>query len=248
MWDAKSGVRGVAFDEGDNRALFITDMTMGQKCTLVILDLAKIKRRIELDQVDTILADVRDDRAEFVLPGSKATCAAWGKLNTHIVTGHEDGSIKYWCPKTGEQLASSHIQTGQIMDIQFGIGREYFIAASKDHSAIMYDSADLKPLRNFNTERPCNAASISPTHPYIIVGGGQDAMNVTTSSARDGKFETCFYHVAFQEEIGRVRGHFGPINTLAFHPSGRGFASGSEDGFVRLHFFDDDYFEFNHSV
>jgi hypothetical protein len=26
----------------------------------------------------------------------------------------------------------------------------------------------------------------------------------------------------FEEELGRVKGHFGPINTLAYHPSGRG--------------------------
>jgi hypothetical protein len=31
--------------------------------------------------------------------------------------------------------------------------------------------------------------------------------------------------------------HFlsGPINTLAVHPQGKAYASGSEDGFVRVH-------------
>jgi hypothetical protein len=26
----------------------------------------------------------------------------------------------------------------------------------------------------------------------------------------------------FEEEIGTVKGHFGPINTVAFHPDGKG--------------------------
>jgi translation initiation factor 3 subunit I len=30
---------------------------------------------------------------------------------------------------------------------------------------------------------------------------------------------------------------------VAFHPSGRGFASGGEDGYVRLHTFDAGYFK-----
>lgn len=47
----------------------------------------------------------------------------------------------------------------------------------------------------------------------------------------------------FQEEIGGVKGHFGPINTLAFHPNGKQYCSGGEDGYVRLHNFDDSYFE-----
>lgn len=76
------------------------------------------------------------------------------------------------------------------------------------------------------------------------MGGGQDAMSVTTTSAKQGKFEVRFYHMVFEEEIGRVKGHFGPINTLAFHPSGKGYASGGEDGFVRVHHFDDSYFKF----
>lgn len=72
-------------------------------------------------------------------------------------------------------------------------------------------------------------------------------MDVTTTSSRQGKFETRFYHLCFEEEIGRVKGHFGPINTLAFLPNGRGYASGGEDGYIRLHHFDDNYFKFKFS-
>lgn len=67
---------------------------------------------------------------------------------------------------------------------------------------------------------------------------------MTTTSARAGKFEVRIYHKIFEEELGRVKGHFGPINTVAFSPDGRGFTSGGEDGYVRLHHFDPDYFDF----
>jgi hypothetical protein len=73
-------------------------------------------------------------------------------------------------------------------------------------------------------------------------------MNVTTTSSRAGKFESRFWHKLFEEEVGRVKGHLcvavpkfakltssGPINTLAVHPQGKAYASGAEDGFVRVH-------------
>ena len=55
----------------------------------------------------------------------------------------------------------------------------------------------------------------------IAMGGGQEAMDVTTSSTRIGKFDARFYHLVFEEEFGRVKGHFGPINSVQFHPDGR---------------------------
>jgi len=70
-----------------------------------------------------------------------------------------------------------------------------------------------------------NSASISPLKDHIIMGGGQEAMSVTTTSAGAGKFEVRFFHKVFQQELGRVKGHFGPINTLAFHPEGTGYIS-----------------------
>jgi translation initiation factor 3 subunit I len=85
---------------------------------------------------------------------------------------------------------------------------------------------------------------------------------VTTTSLRQGKFETRFWHKVFEEEVGRVKGHFGPINTYVFlggfpllvcsqlaiariavHPAGTCYASAGEDGYVRVHHFDDGYFK-----
>jgi translation initiation factor 3 subunit I len=73
-------------------------------------------------------------------------------------------------------------------------------------------------------------------------------MDVTTTAARQGKFEARFYHKIFEDEIGRVRGHFGPLNTVAADPTGKGYASGGEDGYVRVHHFDKGYFDFMYEV
>jgi translation initiation factor 3 subunit I len=96
-----------------------------------------------------------------------------------------------------------------------------------------------------------------------LLGGGQEAMSVTTTSIRQGKFETRFWHKIFEEEVGRVKGHFGPVNTqvifliwwnsmltiffchfcrIAVSPTGKCYASGGEDGFIRVHQYDDTYF------
>ena len=82
----------------------------------------------------------------------------------------------------------------------------------------------------------------------VVLGGGQEAMEVTTTAAKVGKFDARFFHMIFEEEIGRIKGHFGPINTLDFHPSGRSYASGAEDGFIRIHHFDEDYHLFRFQV
>jgi len=73
-------------------------------------------------------------------------------------------------------------------------------------------------------------------------------MSVTTTSGKVGKFETCFFHLVYEEEFGSVKGHFGPINALAINPNGRCYASGAEDGYIRLHHFDKSYLDMKDPV
>ena len=86
----------------------------------------------------------------------------------------------------------------------------------------------LELLKTYVTDTSLNTAAITPKKDFVILGGGQAAENVTTTSSRQGKFEARFYHRIFEDEIGRVKGHFGPLNTIAVDPMGREYASGGE--------------------
>ena len=69
-------------------------------------------------------------------------------------------------------------------------------------------------------------------HIQVVLGGGQEAREVTTTTTKAGKFDARFYHMIYEEEIGRVKGHFGPINSLRFHPDGKRRALMSPPGYT----------------
>lgn len=205
VWEFKAPARSVSFSHGSKLATCVTDAAMGQPSTIHVIDI--VKRAI----VKTI-----------VISDSKATIAKWGPLNKNIYTGHEDGSIAIYDASTFKKQKSVKLHTAMIQDMQFAPpDASYFITASKDNTSSIYETKTLTVLKTFKTDRPVNSASVSPIRNHIILGGGQEAMNVTTTSQKHEKFEVRFFHSVFEDEIGRVKGHFGPINTLAFSPDGK---------------------------
>ena len=160
----------------------------------------------------------------------KAICLGWTIADKYLIAGFDSGYIVKYDAETGEEVIRSKIHEDRVNRITFNRDKSMFITASKDCSAKLIDPNTLGVIKTFKTERPVNGAAISPTHPHILLGGGQDAQNVTTTSSSQGKFETRFFHAIFGEEFARVRGHFGPINCLDVHPFGKSYASGAEDG------------------
>lgn len=169
------------------------------------------------------------------------------------MTGHEDGGLTLWDNEgyMFEELEEKpHMR--QITDLQVSSDSSYFVTSSKDKQAKLFsvgpdkDSSGeeryLTHLKTFLNEPELNSAALVPGKPYVLCGGGQEAMAVTTTSARQGGFEIRFWHRVFEEEVSRVKGGFGPCNTIAAHPKGKGYSIGGEDGYVRVHHFDDDFF------
>jgi translation initiation factor 3 subunit I len=240
VWDFNTAVKRVEFNEDGSQLLAVTEKRMGFLGTIVVLD-------IKLD-VD---AEQSDERALVITcEDSKATVAGWSYMSKYIIAGHEDGSMSQYDGKSGELLYNTQIHEPDmpITDLQWSPDRTYCITASKDKTAKIVSARDLEPLKTYVADTPLNSASITPKKDFVILGGGQAAMDVTTTSTRQGKFEARFYHKIFEEEIGRVRGHFGPLNTVAVDPTGKGYASGGEDGYVRVHQFDKGYFDFTYEV
>jgi translation initiation factor 3 subunit I len=234
--ETKTAVRACGFAIEAEKLFIVTDATMGHACELVLYDMREKHREDRRIRTITMGADQ-----------AKITAAVWGPLDEYIYTGHEDGEVAVYNPYVEEKLMGTKEHNGQINDIQWALPHQgYFITASKDHSARLFDRFQLECLKVYKSDRPVNSAAISRTNKQVILGGGQEASQVTTTASRAGKFEVQFFHIVYSEEIGRVRGHFGPINTVAFHPDGKSFASGSEDGYVRLHHFDADYHKFDY--
>lgn len=235
--DTDTGVRSVAWAMGANgdsaaqTIAIVTDATMGFPSTILIYDVRSgaIVNKI-LPPADKM---------------KKPTIVRWTDCNESILSGHDDGHVALWDPSTGALQNSQRPHTETVRDLQFNRDRTCFITASKDTTARLLETANLHIIKTYKTERPVNSAAISPIRTEVLVAGGQEALHVTTTSTRSGQFEARFFHEIFENELGRVRGHFGPINTLAYNPTGKGYASGAEDGYIRLHTFDPDYFEFS---
>ncbi|CAO3613513.1 unnamed protein product [Cunninghamella blakesleeana] len=236
-WEFNTAVKRVEFSEDDKMILCVTEERMGHSGTITVL---AVNPDINAQQSSEQLAQLVNQQGN-----SKAVVAGWSYLDKYIISGHEDGTLCQWDWKSGSKLNSVKAHEGLISDLQFSADRTYLITSSKDKAAKIFDVDSLDEKKIYTTDTPLNSASLTPKYQeFVIVGGGQDAMNVTTTSARAGKFESRFYHKILEEEVGRVRGHFGPINTIAVHPDGKSYSSGGEDGYVRVHHFDPDYFSF----
>ncbi|KAG5219968.1 translation initiation factor eIF [Salix suchowensis] len=218
-WEFPTAVKRVAFSEDDRQVVCITEQRMGYQCAIRVFDINR--------EDDGTIIHVQPHRL-------KSNSVAFTPMPSVIVTGHESGKI--------ENNERAHMDV--VTDLQLSKDGTYFITSSKDKTARIHDIKSLMVIKTFSTETPLNSAALAPNLPYVLLGGGQEAMSVTTTSLRQGKFETRFWHKVFEEEVGRVKGHFGPVNTYAqsLDSSGTSYASGGEDGFVRVHHFDESYF------
>lgn len=50
--------------------------------------------------------------------------------------------------------------------------------------AQLYDVKSLQLLKTYKSDRPLNAGAISPIYNHVILGGGQEAKDVTTTAGR----------------------------------------------------------------
>lgn len=231
-----NGVRSCEFSYSGNLAMYTTDSTLRESCYIIVRDLRLPDSHDPIKKIDITSQKY-----------SKVTSSTWGSLDDTIITGHEQGDLMIWDMRKDTECELVHKikpHNKQIMDLRKDPNSSMIISASKDCTSKLFDIDSLKELKCYKTEKPVNSACISPDRDHVILGGGQEAVDAAVHS-RSGKFEARFFHLIFEEEFARVRDHFGPINSVAYHPDGKSYSSGGEDGFIRVHYFDQPYFDFD---
>ena len=263
LWEVETGVevarfahtgpvRSCQFDEGGKRFVTISDpfgsMEAGKPPLLRVYE-----RQSATDAADWRLA------AELQLPHPDAEGEArcqlvrWMPLtarpedDNRILTAFSDGTLRVLDPYAHKELQRVEAHEKKFF-FSYNQAKTLLLTASADAYARLWDLETFECLKTYRTDRPLNACVISPLKDHVYVGGGQDAMSVTTTAGKQGHFECCLWEMIYEEEVGRIKGHFGPINALAISPLGKSYCSGAEDGYIRLHHFDMDYLDMKDPV
>lgn len=245
LWDVYTGKELYSFEHNSpvKSVGFATGDTMALSCQM------KSGAQASRINVFNIMADMADQKEyesslrEFEQPeqGINFTRALWASTNNLIFSCDEGGYVRSWDVEQSTEVKALQAHKKSIRFMSFSQDKNLLLTASADMSARLIDVRSMEVVKIYQSDRPLNSCAISPILNHVMVAGGQDAIDVTLSAAKEGFFETEFWHIYYEEKLAVVKGHFGPVNTLAVSPNGKMFASGSEDGFVRLHHFDAQY-------
>merc|ERR1719171_670403 len=72
----------------------------------------------------------------------------------------------------------------KIQCLSYNLHQTFLLSASTDHTCKMWDVETWDCVKTFKSDRPLNACVFSPTKEHVLLGGGQDAMSVTTTAGR----------------------------------------------------------------
>jgi translation initiation factor 3 subunit I len=223
LWDVKTGeclrsfthtgpVRGVVWAEGGQKFATICDPFMDHSPKISVYEVPESQDPSSYSDEPVLVVDLPKPAAKRVVP----TNILWTSMNEEILVAFDHGWIKLYDPETGDVKDEIQAHEKKINRVRFNMDKSLLITSSADFTSKLYDPVDWKHLKTYRTDRPVNDAVISDHKEHILLGGGQEAMSVTTTSGKVGKFETRFFHMVYELEFGTVKGHFGPINACKY--------------------------------
>ncbi|CAH1390604.1 unnamed protein product [Nezara viridula] len=135
-----------------------------------------------------------------------------------LVSCSDDKTLRVWDISSGKEVHKLDFEsTPSSLEVSQD-GRIFTVAAGSIVS--FWDAQSLKLLKEYRVPTQANSASLHPDKGIFVCGGDDLKMY---------KFD-----FATGTEIESFKGHFGPIHVVRFSPDGELYASGSEDGTLRL--------------
>lgn len=204
-------VRGVAWAEGSKRFATISDQFVEHNPKIRVYD---AEEGSSYSEEPTLEIDLLKIGGKRVSP----TNIQWSAFNESLIIAFDNGQIRLYDPDSGDVTHEIEAHEKKINRMRLNQDKTLLITSSADFTSKLFDPFDgLKHLKTYKTDRPVNDAVISSNKDHVLLGGGQEAMSVTTTAGKVGKFETRFFHLVYEEEFGVVKGHFGPINACKFN-------------------------------
>lgn len=182
------------------------------------------------------------------------TACGWGPLDQSIIGATDTGKLYKW-DLEGQELAKVSAHEGNITSFSFNKTRTILLTTSKDSTAALWNVETMQLLKRYQCDRPLVSGSICPLFdskenhkPHILLAGGQEASEVTTTRNDQGNFEALLVNMIYENELGRVLAHYSPTTCIVYSHDGTKFATGAHEGNAGLFAFDDDFINADHSA
>lgn len=143
----------------------------------------------------------------------------WDNKRNVLLSSGEDKVIKIWDLRSNE-----HVRTIQasapISSMDFSVDGDHIVFAS-GRSAQVWDASSYEIVKQYDMDYEVSCVSLHPSGKKFATGGSNDLW------VRIYDFET-------GEQLELYKGHHGPVHTVCYSPDGEIYATGSEDGTIRL--------------
>lgn len=137
-----------------------------------------------------------------------------------LISGMADGSIKFWCIKTGLKLFELKNHIGSVQTIIATSDGNYIISGSDDKTLKVWDLRSRENLYTLQSHTaPVKSVAISPNNRYIVSASEDNTIRV--------------WDWKRQEEIAKFVGE-SAMQSCTFTPDGLMVVAGEDSG--RLHF------------
>lgn len=160
----------------------------------------------------------------------------------HVVYSDIRGNLTILDQRMETPLRQKQCHNAKINRIRPSACSTFFITASADTQAKIFDFESLNAKKVFASEEPLNDAAVFASNDKVACAGGMNARDVTLTRGKKD-FDVCFYDIVTQKYVGCFSPHFGTINAIDIHPSTEIFCSGGEDAVVCVMKFASDFYE-----
>ncbi|KAK3031121.1 hypothetical protein RJ639_035119 [Escallonia herrerae] len=152
-------------------------------------------------------------------PGSVRT-VAWLHSDQTILSSCTDlGGVRLWDVRTGNIERTLETKSPVTSAEVSQDGR--YITTADGFSVKFWDANHFGLVKSYDMPCTVESASLEPKYGVKFVAGGEDMW-----------IRVFDFHTG--EEIACNKGHHGPVHCVRFSPGGETYASGSEDGTIRI--------------